>query len=59
MLADSFDFLLNLAHLLFDQLSHFPLIGKPLFFNIMFRENQLAVPFYIEDTAAAFDQFNF
>jgi hypothetical protein len=57
--AALFDFLLNLAHLLFDQLGDFSLLGKSLTFNIFFREDQLAVIFYIEDAATAFDQFNF
>jgi len=51
--------LLNLAHLFFDQLGDFSLLGKSLSFNIFFREDQLAATFYIEDTATAFDQFNF
>ena len=48
----------KLLYLLFDQLGDFSLIGKSSSFNILFGIDQLAVTFYIEDTAAALDQFN-
>ena len=48
----------KLSHLLFDQLGDFPLFGKALSFNILFRVDQLAVIFYIKDTSTAFDQFD-
>jgi hypothetical protein len=41
--------------LLFDQLGDFSLIGKSLPFNVLFGVNQLAVAFYIENTATTPD----
>jgi hypothetical protein len=46
------------AQLLFDQSGNFTLIGESLSFDIFLGVDQLAVTFYIEDTAAAFDQLN-
>ena len=43
---------------LFDQSGDFSLLGKSFSFNMLFRVDQLAVARYIEDTAAAFDQFD-
>ncbi len=48
----------SLAHLSLDQLGDFPLIGKSSSFNMLSRVDQLAVTFYIEDTAATLDQCN-
>jgi hypothetical protein len=47
-----------LSRCLFDQPGDFSHIGKALSFNILFRVYQLAVTFYIEDTASALDQCN-
>jgi hypothetical protein len=48
----------ELAHLLFDQLSNFSLIGKSLSFSVLFRVNQHAIALHIEDAAATPDQPN-
>jgi len=48
----------TLTRFLLDQRSDFSLIGKSPSFDILFRVDQLTVTLYIEDTAAAFDQFD-
>jgi hypothetical protein len=41
-----------------DQPGDFSITGESLTFSIQLRVDQLAVTFYIKDTATAFDQFD-
>lgn len=44
--------------LLFDQPDDFSYVGEPLSFDILLRENKLAVARYVENSSTAFNQFD-